>query len=492
MDTFDIFEDIAKRTDGEIYLGVVGPVRTGKSTFIKRFMDLLVLPKITDQYDRERSRDELPQSGAGRQIQTTEPKFVPSEAVSIAIDEATRASVRLVDCVGYTVEGATGYLLDEGPRMVVTPWFDEPVPFQRAAEIGTQKVIQDHSTIGIVVTTDGSITEIPRRAYVDAERRVVDELKALGKPFIIVLNSTNPRGPVCQDLSARLSAEYDKPVVPLDCMNMSADEIVELLRRILYEFPVREVNVKIPRWVAELSDSCSLRGDIQKAIEEVIDQIHLVRDVSTAVHQLGEHDFVESYRVEEIDLGDGAATISLTAPRELYFNVLSDISGFPIEGEHNVVALVQQLSIAKREYDKVAASLADVRETGYGIVTPILDEISFLEPDLIRHGNRFGVRLKAKAPSIHMIRVDVETEVSPVVGTEKQGEELIRRLTDEFEGNPAAVWEKDFLGTPLHQLIKEGLESKLIRMPEDAQHKLQETLQRIVNEGSGGLVCIIL
>jgi stage IV sporulation protein A len=492
MDTFDIFEDIAKRTDGEIYLGVVGPVRTGKSTFIKRFMDLLVLPKITDQYDRERSRDELPQSGAGRQIQTTEPKFVPSEAVTIAIDEATRASVRLVDCVGYTVEGATGYLLDEGPRMVVTPWFDEPVPFQRAAEIGTQKVIQDHSTIGIVVTTDGSITEIPRRAYVDAERRVVDELKALGKPFIIVLNSTNPRGPVCQDLSARLSAEYDKPVVPLDCMNMSADEIVELLRRILYEFPVREVNVKIPRWVAELSDSCSLRGDIQKAIEEVIDQIHLVRDVSTAVHQLGEHDFVESYRVEEIDLGDGAATISLTAPRELYFNVLSDISGFPIEGEHNVVALVQQLSIAKREYDKVAASLADVRETGYGIVTPILDEISFLEPDLIRHGNRFGVRLKAKAPSIHMIRVDVETEVSPVVGTEKQGEELIRRLTDEFEGNPAAVWEKDFLGTPLHQLIKEGLESKLIRMPEDAQHKLQETLQRIVNEGSGGLVCIIL
>ena len=492
MDTFDIFEDIAKRTDGEIYLGVVGPVRTGKSTFIKRFMDLLVLPKITDQYDRERSRDELPQSGAGRQIQTTEPKFVPSEAVTIAIDEATRASVRLVDCVGYTVEGATGYLLDEGPRMVVTPWFDEPVPFQRAAEIGTQKVIQDHSTIGIVVTTDGSITEIPRRAYVDAERRVVDELKALGKPFIIVLNSTNPRGPVCQDLSARLSAEYDKPVVPLDCMNMSADEIVELLRRILYEFPVREVNVKIPRWVAELSDSCSLRGDIQKAIEEVIDQIHLVWDVSTAVHQLGEHDFVESYRVEEIDLGDGAATISLTAPRELYFNVLSDISGFPIEGEHNVVALVQQLSIAKREYDKVAASLADVRETGYGIVTPILDEISFLEPDLIRHGNRFGVRLKAKAPSIHMIRVDVETEVSPVVGTEKQGEELIRRLTDEFEGNPAAVWEKDFLGTPLHQLIKEGLESKLIRMPEDAQHKLQETLQRIVNEGSGGLVCIIL
>ena len=250
--------------------------------------------------------------------------------------------------------------------------------------------------------------------------------------------------------------------------------------------------MKIPRWVAELSDSCSLRGDIQKAIEEVIDQIHLVRDVSTAVHQLGEHDFVESYRVEEIDLGDGAATFSLTAPRELYFNVLSDISGFPIEGEHNVVALVQQLSIAKREYDKVAASLADVRETGYGIVTPILDEISFLEPDLIRHGNRFGVRLKAKAPSIHMIRVDVETEVSPVVGTEKQGEELIRRLTDEFEGNPAAVWEKDFLGTPLHQLIKEGLESKLIRMPEDAQHKLQETLQRIVNEGSGGLVCIIL
>lgn len=275
-------------------------------------------------------------------------------------------------------------------------------------------------------------------------------------------------------------------------MNMTADEIVDLLRRILYEFPVREVNVKIPRWVAELSDSYSLRTDIQKAIEKVIDEIHLVRDVSTAVHRLGEHDFVESYRVEEVDLGDGAATISLTVPRELYFNVLSDISGFPIEGEHNVVALVQQLSVAKREYDKVAASLADVRETGYGIVTPILDEISFLEPDLIRRGNRFGVRLRAKAPSIHMIRVDVETEVSPEVGTEKQGEELIRRLTDEFESDPTAVWEKDFLGTPLHQLIKSGLESKLVRMPEDAQRKLQETLQRIVNEGSGGLICIIL
>lgn len=492
METFDIFEDIAQRTDGEIYLGVVGPVRTGKSTFIKRFMDLLVLPKITDQYDRERSRDELPQSGAGRQIQTTEPKFVPSEAVTIALDEATTASVRLVDCVGYTVEGATGYLLDEGPRMVVTPWFDDPVPFQKAAEIGTHKVIQDHSTIGIVVTTDGSITEIPRRAYVEAERRVVDELKAIGKPFIIVLNTTNPRGPVAQDVSTQLSEIYGRPVVPLDCMNMTEQEAIGLLQRVLYEFPIREVNVRIPRWVAELSSGHALRSDFQAAIERVIDRIHIVRDVAKAVDGFADNDFIESYRVDEVDLGDGSATISLTAPKELYFRVLTDIAGLPIEGEHHVVSLVQELSLAKREYDKVAAALADVRENGYGIVTPILDEISFLEPDLIRQGNRFGVRLKAKAPSIHMIRVDVETEVSPVVGTEKQGEELVRKLTDEFESNPTAVWEKDFLGTPLHQLIKEGLDSKLVRMPEDAQRKLQETLQRIVNEGSGGLICIIL
>ncbi|NLH12859.1 MAG: stage IV sporulation protein A [Firmicutes bacterium] len=492
MQTFDIFEDIAKRTDGEIYLGVVGPVRTGKSTFIKRFMDLLVLPRITDPYDRERSRDELPQSGAGRQIQTTEPKFVPSEAVTIALDEATAASVRLVDCVGYTVEGAIGYLLDEGPRMVVTPWFDEPIPFQRAAEIGTQKVIEDHSTIGIVVTTDGSITEIPRRAYVDAERRVIDELKAIGKPFVVVLNSTRPEGSVCRELAEQLSETYGTPVVPLDCMNMSEEETIGLFKSVLYEFPVREVNIRIPRWIAELSEDHQLKQSYRAAIEDVVDRIHIVRDVSSAAAAFGEHDYIRSYRVDEVNLGDGAATISLTAPEELYYRVLSDISGLPIEGEHHVISLVQQLSLAKREYDKVAAALTDVRQSGYGIVTPILEEISFFEPDLIRHGNRFGVRLKAKAPSIHMIRVDVETEVSPVVGTEKQGEELVRKLTDEFESDPTAVWEKDFLGTPLHQLIKEGLASKLVRMPEDAQRKLQEALQRIVNEGSGGLICIIL
>jgi len=492
MQTFDVFEDIARRTDGEIYLGVVGPVRTGKSTFIKRFMDLLVIPRITDPYDRERSKDELPQSGAGRQIQTTEPKFVPSEAVTIALDEATTASVRLVDCVGYTVEGATGYLLDDGPRMVVTPWFDEPIPFQRAAEIGTQKVIQDHSTIGIVVATDGSITEIPRRAYVEAEKRVVAELKAIGKPFVIVLNSTRPQSSVCRELAEQLSETYGKPVVPLDCMNMTADEAIGLLQSVLYEFPVREINVRIPRWVAALNADHQLRKQFQSAIERVIDDIHIVRDINNAIKRFGESDFIDSYHVDEVDLGDGAATISLTAPKELYFRALSDISGLPIEGEHHIVSLVQQLSRAKKEYDKVAAALADVRQTGYGIVTPILDEISFFEPDLIRHGNRFGVRLKARAPSIHMIRVDVETEVSPVVGTEKQGEELVRRLTSEFESNPAAIWEKDFLGTPLYELIKEGLESKLVRMPEDAQRKLQEALQRIVNEGSGGLICIIL
>lgn len=493
MEKFDVFSHIAERTAGSIYVGVVGPVRTGKSTFIKRFMDLFVMPNITDVYLKERTRDELPQSGAGRTITTTEPKFVPDDPVEITFVENIKARIRLVDCVGYTVEGAKGYEDESGPRLVRTPWFEHPIPFQEAAELGTRRVINEHSTIGLVVTTDGSIADLPRSEYEEPESRVIEELQALGKPFVVALNSAHPSSPETQALAQRLREMYSVTVVPLDCLRMTHDDILRLFAEVLLEFPLREFNVRLPKWVRELKADHWLRQLYEELAWETVLRLKKVKDVQQlAVGRFEASEYVQAVQVEALDLGTGRATLAINLQSQLFYNILAEMTGLEVEGDHHLMRLMQDLTAAKREYDKIAAALQHVRETGYGIVIPSLEDIIFEQPELIKQGRNFGIKLTASAPSIHMVQASIQTEVTPFVGTEKQGEELIRSLTEEFERDPNVLWERDFLGRSLQDLVREGINSKLYRMPEHAQEKLQETLSKIINEGSGGLICIIL
>ncbi|MQL51580.1 stage IV sporulation protein A [Desulfofundulus thermobenzoicus] len=492
MEKLDIFRDMAERTGGDIYVGVSGGVRTGKSTFIKRFAELLMIPNIENPYDRERAKDELPQSGAGRTVMTTEPKFVPNEAVEITLSPNLKVKMRLVDCVGYRVEGALGYEEEDGPRMVTTPWFEEPIPFQEAAEIGTRKVISDHSTIGIVVTTDGSITDIPRENYIEAEERVIAEFKDINRPFLVLLNSTHPRDQETLALAGELADKYDVPVLPVDCLQLSQQDALFILETVLMEFPVNEVNIALPLWVEELESRHWLRQQFENTVRETIQNVRRLRDVHGAVENLADYDFIQSVNLTRMDMGTGVAAIEITSPQELYYRVLSEESGLPIEGDHDLFRLVKELAVAKREYDKVARALAEVRESGYGVVTPTLDEMVLEEPQLIRQGSHFGVKLKATAPSIHMIKADIATEITPIIGTERQCEELVRYMLNEFESNPQKIWQSEIFGKSVHDLVREGIQNKLYRMPENAQVKLQETLQRIVNDGSGGLICIII
>jgi len=488
----NILRDIAERTGGDIYLGVVGPVRTGKSTFIKRFMELMVIPNIKDGYDRERAKDELPMSGAGRTITTTEPKFVPNEAIEINLRNQLSLKVRLIDCVGYAVPGALGYQEDEQPRMVNTPWFEYEIPFEEAAEIGTRKVIADHSSIGLVVLTDGSISDIARQNYRDAEERVINELNELDKPFVIVLNSTRPYAVETVELAEGMNKTFNVPVIPVDAANMTVEDIYSVLEEVLYEFPVQEINVKLPRWVDELDEEFWLRDKLDSSVRAILGEVHKVRDIDNALEKLSAIEVAENVIMEEMNLGTGSAAIGINIADALYYEVLAEISGFTVEGSHDVLRLMKELAVAKREFDKVSAALVEVRETGYGVVTPRLEEMILEEPELIRQGSRFGVRLKAKAPSLHIIRADITTEIMPIIGTEKQCEELVRYMLDEFEEDPRRIWESNIFGKSLHDLVREGIQNKLHRMPENAQVKLQDTLQRIVNEGSGGIICIII
>lgn len=492
MEKFDIFKDMAERTGGSVYVGVVGPVRTGKSTFIKRFMDLMVVPSIQDEHVRARTRDELPQSGSGKTIMTTEPKFVPDEPVELILGENVSFRIRLVDCVGYAVEGALGYMDEIGPRMVRTPWLEEEISFQEAAEIGTRKVIAEHSTLGLVVLTDGSITEIPREGYLKAEERVIQELQELGKPFMVLLNSRFPEADATQELAQDLEKKYGVTVMAVDCLHLSEADLMDILHEMLYEFPVREVSIRVSEWIDELPSSYWVRQEYDEAIYEILHQIQRLRDIDVAVQKLAEYEFVDRVTLSSMDLGTGSALIDVEAPKNLFYRVMEELTGFEVTGDHHLLRLMKELTIAKREYDKVAEALASVRSRGYGIVNPTSEDIAFDEPELFRQGRNFGVRLKASAPSIHLVRAEIETEVTPFVGTEKQGEELVRYLSDEYEKDPAKVWSSDFLGKPLQELVREGINSKLHRMPDNAQIKLQETLTRIINEGSGGLICIIL
>jgi stage IV sporulation protein A len=492
LEKVDIFKDIAERTGGDIYLGVVGAVRTGKSTFIKRFMESIVLPNIQNEADRIRATDELPQSAAGRTIMTTEPKFVPNNAVQLHVAEGLNVNIRLVDCVGYVVDGAKGYEDENGPRMINTPWFDEAIPFQEAAEIGTRKVIQEHATLGVVITTDGTIAEIPRSSYVDAEARIINELKEVGKPFIVIVNSTKPNGEIAQELRGELQAQHDIPVVAMSVANMNEDDMTSVLREVLYEFPVHEVNVNLPSWVMVLEDSHWLRSHFENSVRETVQDIRRLRDVDRVVSHFEEYEFIDKAALAGMNMGQGVAEIDLYAPDELYDRILMEVVGVEIRGKDHLLQLMQEFSHAKREYDHFAEALEMVKTTGYGIAPPTLEEMALDEPELIRQGSRFGVRLKATAPSIHMIRVDVESEFSPIIGTEKQSEELVRYLMQDFEDNPLKIWESDIFGRSLHSIVREGIQGKLAMMPDNARYKLQETLGRIINEGSGGLIAIIL
>jgi stage IV sporulation protein A len=492
MEKFDVLRDMAERTGGDVYLGVVGPVRTGKSTLIRRFMELLVMPHIADPNDRDRTRDALPQGGAGRTVMTTEPKFVPDEAVAINLHDEISLRVRLVDCVGYAVAGALGYADADGPRMVRTPWFDEAVPFEQAAEVGTRKVIAEHATLGLVVTTDGSITDLGRDAYVPAEERVVHELTELGKPFLVVLNSVHPHAEDTQSLAAELSARYDVSVLPLDVSAMGPAEIDQVLEQLLYEFPVQEVTVRLPGWVAELPEDHWVRQRLDGAAQSAVAAVARVRDLDRAVAQMAQVDLLDHAVLEEMSLGTGVATIGTAAREGLFQQVLGELAGDDLSDEAKFMRLFQVLVAAKREYDRVEEALKDVRTSGYGLVAPSLADIDFAQPELIRQGSRYGVRLRAAAPSIHMIRADVSTEVTPIIGSERQGEELVQYLLDRFEADPAKLWESDIFGKSLSDLIRDELQGKLVRMPDAAQEKLRETLERIVNQGSAALICIII
>ena len=455
-------------------------------------MELLVIPNIENVYGQERARDELPQSAGGRTIMTTEPKFIPNEAVTISLGDNAHLKVRMIDCVGYIVDSSIGYSEDGEPRMVNTPWFDQPVPFNDAAEIGTKRVITEHSTIGMVVTTDGSFSEIPRKDYTDAENRVISELKAIKKPFIILMNSAQPTSQAALSLCRELEALHNVPVVPVNCTELNERDIHNIIETVLFEFPLREIAIDIPGWVDSLPNEHPLKAELYRSVMNRLSRVNCIRDARTLCDELGGCDFIGHSSISGMDLGEGNVRMRLDFPQETFFKIVSESSGFEIGSERELMKLLGELSDMKKEYDRIKTALDDVRETGYGIVPPSSDELTLAEPKIVKQGGRFGVKLNASAPSIHMMRADIETEVSPIVGTEQQSADLISYLMSEFETDPAKIWESNIFGKSLYELVNDGLHTKLSKMPEDSRLKLRETLERIINEGSGGLICILL
>lgn len=488
----DIYSDISKRTGGDIYIGVVGPVRSGKSTFIKRFMDTLVLPKISDEYVKQRAMDELPQSAAGRTIMTTEPKFIPEDAVELTMSDNIKMKVRLIDCVGYIVPSSVGYIEDEQPRMVMTPWYDEEIPFNMAAEIGTKKVITEHSTIGLVVTTDGTITSIPRDEYEEAEERVIDELKSLDKPFVVLMNTDNPKSPNAIALCTSLTDKYGVPVIPVNCLEMTEEEINNILSDILYEFPVCSVGIHYPSWINNLSHDNYLKSSLYTSIKENISTVTNIRSVGTFSEKLKENEYIESININSLDLSTGKIIIKIYVDNKYFYKILSESCNVEINDEKEMMSQFIDLINMKKQYERFGKALNDVEETGYAIVMPEMNELTLDEPEIMKQGGRYGVKLKAQAPSIHMIKCNTYTEVAPIVGSESQSQELVMYLLKEFEENPSEIWDTNIFGKSLHELVSEGLNNKLYRMPIDARNKFRETIERVINEGCNGLICIIL
>ncbi|MDD4124678.1 MAG: stage IV sporulation protein A [Eubacteriales bacterium] len=492
MPDYSIYKDIAERTDGDIYIGVVGPVRTGKSTLIKRFISDLALPNIKSEHIRERARDEMPQSASGRTVMTTEPKFVPEEAVTINIDENSSFNLKMIDCVGYIVPDAIGHIEEGVPRMVMTPWSSQAMPFEQAAETGTRKVINEHSTIGLLVTTDGSIGEIPRKNYLEAEKRVANELKAIHKPFIIILNTTAPASQEAVALAASLSEEYGVSAIPVNCLEMTESDIKDILRTVLYEFPVREVKFTFPGWFESLEDEHPVKQRVMSAMYGFAGRVSKVGEIKKAAEVLKLPEDGISGSIASVELGNGSAEIAMFIPDKLFYQILGEKSGFEISNEKDLFGILTHLAVVQKEYGKVSEAIREVRETGYGIVSPSMEDLKLEEPVIVKQAGGYGVKLKASAPSIHMIRANIETEVSPIVGTERQSEELVRFMLKEFEEDPKKIWDSNMFGKSLHELVNEGLNTKLTHMPDDARTKLAETLQKIINDGSGGLICILL
>ncbi|MBQ3265503.1 MAG: stage IV sporulation protein A [Ruminococcus sp.] len=492
MEERSIYKDIESRTGGNIYIGVVGPVRTGKSTFIKRFMDTLVLPRITDENLRSRATDELPQSAAGRTIMTTEPKFVPENAVPVTLEDNARLSVRMIDCVGYIVESAMGYVEEDGERMVRTPWSEAEMPFRQAAELGTEKVITDHSTVGVMVTTDGSIGDIPREDYVTAEERIAAQLSASGKPYIILLNTTAPESASASALAASLSRKYGAPTVAADCAAMDENTVKGILATLLFEFPIKEIHVELPGWLRGLERGNWLREAIFDTIRSRAREVGKIREVQDMIPALSENEHVDSAELSAMDLGIGRADITVVLAPGLFYRILTEKSGIDIRDERELMACVCELAKAKSNYDRIGKAYEEVLDKGYGIVMPTMEELSLEEPEIVRQGGKYGIRLKASAPSIHMMRVRTNAEVTPIVGSEQQSEELVTYLLKEFEESPAKIWDSNIFGKSVSDLVNEGLHNKLCRMPDKARLRIGETVEKIINDGCNGLICIIL
>ena len=491
MDSYSVYKDIKARTGGEIYLGVVGPVRTGKSTFIKRFMELLVLPGMEDEHRMARTRDELPQSAAGKTIMTTEPKFIPKEAAQIRLEEGIEASVRLIDCVGFMAEGAVGHVENGEERLVKTPWFEYEIPFTKAAEIGTRKVIADHSTIGIVVTTDGTIGDLKREAYVSAEERTVEELKNLGKPFVILLNSVKPYSDETEGLAEKLREKYEVTVLPVNCEQLKKEDVFHILEQVLREFPVTQMNFYIPKWLETLSSEHPLKAAVIQTVRELMGKVGQMKDVTASLLSVA-NEAVKGIRAGRMDLSDGTVSLDVEIDDSHYYQILSDCVGMPVEGEYQLMETLRELSRIRKEYEKVQNAIAQVRMRGYGVVTPERSEILLDEPQVVKHGSKYGVKIRAEAPSINMIKAHIETEIAPIVGSEPQARELIEYMKQNARDNEDGIWNTNIFGKSIEQIVEDGIQAKISQLTDDCQAKLQETLQKVINDSNGGMVCIII
>lgn len=491
MEKYDLYYDIKNRTKGMLYLGVVGPVRTGKSTFIKRFMDLMVLPNMEDEHEKERTTDEMPQSAAGKTIMTTEPKFIPNEAAKIKLADDLQVEVRMIDCVGFMVEGASGHIENEEERMVKTPWFDYEIPFTKAAEIGTEKVIREHSTVGIVVTTDGSFGELERETYLPAEEKTVQELKQISKPFIILLNTNKPYSKETEELAANLQEKYKVTVCPVNCEQLKQEDVHRILESVLFEFPISQLNFHLPKWVEMLEKEHWLKADIIQNARTIMNRIEDMKDVKKE-NLSCDSEYLKDIKIQNRSLSDGMVDFEIQVDDSYYYGILSDLAGIPIEGEYQLIHTLKSLAAMKKEYEKVQSAIESVRYKGYGVVTPNRDEITLEAPEVIKNGNKYGVKIRAEAPSIHMIQANVLTEIAPIVGSEEQAEDLIRFIKENSQESENGIWDTNIFGKSIEQIVEDGIATKLSRISDETQSKMQDTMKKITNESKGGVICIII
>lgn len=490
MNTFHVYKDIQARTNGEIYIGVVGPVRTGKSTFIKRFMDLLVLPNIEDEHVKKRTRDELPQSASGKTIMTTEPKFVPKDAVEVPLDDEIKVKIRLIDCVGYMVEGASGYVENEEERQVKTPWYENEIPFTKAAAIGTKKVIHDHSTIGIVVTTDGSIGELPRENYMEAEEKTIQELQSIGKPFIVLVNTKKPYSEDAKKIAKEIEEAYGVTAIPVNCEQLREDDIHSIMQSVLYEFPISEVQFFIPKWVEMLGMDHPIKKELILYVKNYMEMLHQIKDAKKEI-PIPENPYMETVRIEDIVLDSGCVHIRIDIGERFYYKVLSEMTGTEIEGEYDLIRIMKELSSLRKEYEGVKDAMESVRMKGYGVVSPVREEIKLEDPIIIKQGNKYGVKIHSEAPTIHLIRANIETEIAPIVGNEQQAEDLVKYIK-EMGTTEGGIWNTNIFGKSVEELVMDGMKNKMMMINDESQVKLQDTMQKIVNDSNGGMVCIII